>query len=317
MIEFTLLGTSALLPLPDRALTAGFLRCMGRGILFDCGEGTQAAARRAGVSLMDCDIIALTHYHGDHIFGLPGMMQTLFSMGRTLPLTILGPEGLHNAMAPILSLAGSLSYPVFLREAGKNETLALKDLCPSWHAEASLTAIATSHRVPSRGYAFVLRRGGRFLPQKAEALGLPRQMWGLLQKGETVTVDGRAVTPQEVTGPPRRGLKAVFSGDTMPCPALTEHAAGADLFVCEGTYGEDADAALAAERGHMTFAQAGQTARDAGAERLWLCHYSQRLTDPEACLPAARAFFPDAVCGTDGMRILLVFSDGGEEKENA
>ena len=309
MIDFTLLGTSALLPLPDRALTAGLLRCAGRGILFDCGEGTQAAARKAGVSLAGCGVIALTHYHGDHIFGLPGLMQTLLSLGREAPLAILGPEGLHAAMKPILALAGSLPYRVTLREMPAGETLRLRDLDPSWPGEASLTALATAHRVPSRGYAFSLRRGGRFLPDRAEALGVPRNLWSVLQKGEKVTAGGRTVLPEEVTGPPRRGLKVVFSGDTMPCPGLLRGAEGADLFVCEATYGEDADEEIAGERGHMTFSQAGRLARDAGAKRLWLCHFSQKLTDPEACLPAAGAFFPDAVCGRDGMSVSLAFDD--------
>ena len=152
MIDFVLLGTSALLPLPDRALTSGLLRCRGRSILFDCGEGTQAAARKAGVSLMDCGVIALTHYHGDHIFGLPGLMQTMYSMGRLSPLTVLGPEGLRGAMEPILSLAGPLPYKVILREIAKDETVEMKELEPSWPDGASLTAIATAHRVPSRGY---------------------------------------------------------------------------------------------------------------------------------------------------------------------
>ncbi len=313
MIDFTLLGTSALLPLPDRALTAGVLRCRGRGILFDCGEGTQTAARRAGVSLFGLSAVALTHYHGDHVFGLPGLLQTLFSLGRTRPLTVLGPEGLRDTMAPILSLAGALSYPVVLRETGRGECLPMAEIDPAWPAEASLTAFATAHRVPSVGYAFRLRRGGRFLPERAEALGIPRPLWGVLQRGEAVTFGERQILPGEVTGPERRGLKTVFTGDTMPCPSLLEGARGADLLVCEGTYGDDADTAVAGERGHMTFSQAGRLARDAGAARLWLCHFSQRMTAPEEYLPLARASFPEAVCASDGMSIRLAFTDGGKE----
>ena len=309
MIDFTLLGTAALLPLPNRALTAGVLRYKGLTVLLDCGEGTQTAARKAGVNVIGCDMIALTHYHGDHIFGLPGLLQTMLSMGRTAPLLILGPEGIRAEMKPVLALAGPLPFQVTLREAGKGETLALSGLNPSWPAEASLTAIATSHRVPSRGYAFCVRRAGRFQPERAEALGLPKPLWGLLQKGESVFLNGREIRPEEVTGPERRGLKLVFTGDTSPCEALTEGAKDADLLVCEATYGDDADEGLARERGHMTFAQAGQLARDAGAQRLWLCHFSQKLKEPAEYLPAARQFFPDAVCGADGMSVCLGFSE--------
>ena len=311
MIDFTLLGTSALLPLPDRALTAGVLRFQGLTVLFDCGEGTQAAARKMGVNIIGADVIALTHYHGDHVFGLPGLLQTMLSMGRTAPLMILGPEGIRREMKPVMTLAGPLPFPVVLREMKKGEALCLDALDASWPQEASLTAVATNHRVPSRGYVFQVRRAGRFLPEKAEALGLPKPVWGLLQKGQTVTLNGQTVLPQEVTGPERKGLKLVFTGDTSPCPALTEAARNADLLVCEATYGDDQDAALAQERGHMTFSQAGQLARDAEVRRLWLCHFSQKLAAPEESLPAAQRFFPDAVCGTDGMSVHLAFSEDG------
>ena len=307
MIDFTLLGAAALLPLPERALTAGFLRYQGVSVLMDCGEGTQTAARRAGVNGIGVDVIALTHYHGDHIFGLPGLLQTMLSMGRTEPLWILGPEGLERELRPILTLAGPLPFEVKLREMGKGEGLSLDQLHPLWPSEARLTAIPTRHRVPSRAYVFSVRRAGRFLPEKAEALGLPKPLWGRLQKGERVLLDGREILPEAVTGPERRGLKLVFTGDTSPCPALTEGAEDADLLVSEATYGDDQDEGLARERGHMTFAQAGRLARDAGVRRLWLCHFSQKLKDPEDYLPAAQQFFPDALCGTDGMSISLRF----------
>ena len=116
MIDVALIGTAALVPIPERALTAALLSCAGRSILLDCGEGTQTAARKAGVSLMSTDVIALTHYHGDHIFGLPGLLQTMCCMGRTDPLTILGPEGIQEELAPIVKLAGWLSYPLSLQE---------------------------------------------------------------------------------------------------------------------------------------------------------------------------------------------------------
>ena len=313
MIDFTLLGTAALLPLPDRALTAGVLRYKGLTVLFDCGEGTQAAARKAGVNIIGADMIALSHYHGDHIFGLPGLLQTMLSMGRTEPLPVLGPKGLRAAMKPVLALSGPLPFPVLLREMKPGESLPLDGLDPSWPAEAALSAIPTAHRVPSCGYAFRVRRAGRFLPEKAEALGLPKPMWGLLQKGESVSLNGRDILPGEVTGPERKGLKLVFTGDTSPCPALTEGAKDADLLICEATYGDDADEGLAKERGHMTFAQAGRLARDAGVQRLWLSHFSQKLKEPAEYLPAARQFFPDAVCGADGMSIHLGFTEFTED----
>ena len=308
MIDITLLGTSALLPLPDRALTAMMLTCAGHRILFVCGEGTQSAARKAGANVINADIIALTHYHGDHIFGLPGLLQTMFCMNRANPLTILGPAGLREAMEPILALAGWLPFEVRLAELPP-EGARLSDFGPGWPAAARLTAFPTKHRVVSQGYVFTLERAGKFLPERAKALGVPVTQWSLLQKGEAVSLMDRTVRPEEVLGAPRRGLKVVFSGDTTACASLEEAAREADLFICEGTYGGNDQLELAVDHGHMTFAQAGELAAAAHARRLWLCHYSQMIQDPEDYLDNARAFFPEAVCGRDGMALTLRFDE--------
>lgn len=308
MIDITLIGTGALLPLPDRALTSAALTCRGRTILFDCGEGTQTAARKARVNFMKTDMIALTHYHGDHIFGLPGLLQTLFSMGREKPLYIVGPEGLQEAMSPIIALAGELSYELRLMELPEGGIM-METLIPEWPSEAHLLPIKTNHRIPSQGYCFTLRRAGKFLPEKAKALGVPVNLWFRLQKGETVQTENAVIAPEQVLSEPRKGLKFVFTGDTAPCEALELAAQDADLMVSEATYGENEQTALALERGHMTFALASQLAKRANAERLWLAHYSPRKDDPLAYLPNAREFFPEAVCGEDGMSITLDFAD--------
>ena len=313
MVDITLLGTAALAPIPGRQLTAATLACNGRVILFDCGEGTQTAARAAGVSLMKADVIALTHYHGDHIFGLPGLMQTLNRLGRTESLTIVGPEGLEAIMEPIMKLVGSICYSVdfmTLPEAG----LCLGELNRAWPDRARLTAFATKHQVPSQGYCFTLERAGRFSPQRAEAMSVPREQWRLLQRGQSVKAAGVEVSPSQVLGAPRRGLKFVFSGDTMACDALVQAASGADLLICEATYGGNEQAQLAAERGHMTFAQAAETAAKAGARRLWLAHYSQMIEDPLDYLPEAAAIFDGAVCGADGMATTLKYEAEGEDE---
>ena len=308
MIDITLLGTSALLPLPDRALTAVMLTCAGRRILFDCGEGTQSAARKAGANVINADIIALTHYHGDHIFGLPGLLQTMFCMNRAQPLTIVGPAGLKEALGPVLALAGWLPFEVRLVELPE-EGARLKDIGAGWPDAARLTPFATKHRVVSQGYAFTLERAGKFMPERARALDVPVNLWGALQKGGSVRLEGRTVRPEEVLGAPRRGLKVVFSGDTTACASLMDAARDADLFICEGTYGENEQLDLAVDHGHMTFAQAGELAAAARVRRLWLCHYSQMIQDPEAYIGNARAFFPEAVCGQDGMTATLRFED--------
>ena len=196
MVTVTLLGTAATMPLPERALTAALLSWGGHSLLFDCGEGTQAAAMRAGVGLSRLEAICLTHYHGDHIFGLPGLLQTIACQGRTMPLLLTGPKGLDNFWAVMRLLAGPLPYQVVPTEIGPDGLW--------FEGGAELHAVPTRHRVPSQGYAFTLPRAGRFDPDKARALGVPVRDWKKLQQGETVTAAGRAVRPEEVCGPARR-----------------------------------------------------------------------------------------------------------------
>lgn len=306
MIDITLLGTAALVPIPERALTAATLVCAGHTILFDCGEGTQCAARRAGASLMKADMIALTHYHGDHIFGLPGLLQTMTSMGRTETLYITGPEGLEEALEPILKLAGWTSYEIKLMMM-PDGGICLSELVKGWPDGAKLVAFKTEHRIPSQGYCFVLPRAGKFMPQKARELGVPTNQWGLLQKGQSVQAGGMIVRPEQVLGEARKGLKFVISGDTSACDTLIEAAKGADLLISEATYGENEQDQLAIEHGHMNFAQAAEVAAKAGVQELWLAHYSQIIAEPEACLPNAAVIFENTKCGQDGMKTTLQF----------
>ncbi len=307
MIDITLIGTAALLPIPARALTAVFLSCGGHSILFDCGEGTQTAARKAGVSLMKTDIIALTHYHGDHIFGLPGLLQTMASMARTEPLYITGPAGLEEAMAPILKMTGWTPYEIKFFEL--QSALRLSELIAGWLFEAKLSAFKTEHRVSSQGYCFTLGRAGKFQPERAVALGVPINQWGILQKGQCVQVGDELILPEQVLGAPRRGLKFVFTGDTAPCETLTVAAENADLLICEGTYGENEQANAAIEYGHMNFALAAETAKSANVAQLWLAHFSQMMENPAQYLSNATMIFENTICGYDGLSTTLKFKE--------
>ena len=301
MLTITLLGTAATMPLPDRALTAA---------VAECGEGTQTAARRAGVNLMKLDAICLTHYHGDHIFGLPGLLQTLGCQGRTRPLTIFGPaEGMEPVWGAIRTLTGPQPYAIRAVPRG-TDPVRLETLASGWPVGAELLPFRTKHRVPSRGYRLDLPRAGRFDPARARALGVPVQQWRLLQRGEPVTLEGgTAIAPGQVLGAPRRGLRFVFSGDTAPCAALEQAARDADLLLCDATYPDDAQQAQAKQYGHSTFRQDAELAARAGARRLWLMHYSPIITDPEAARPAAEAAFPSVECGVDGQQIILRYDE--------
>ena len=307
MLTITLLGTAATMPLPDRALTTAVAECVGHSLLFDCGEGTQAAARRAGVNLMKLDAICLTHYHGDHIFGLPGLLQTLGCQGRTKPLVLYGPAGMAQVWPALRALTGPLPYPI-RAEAVDTAPIALSAF--GWPEGAVLTPIPTRHRVPSRGYRLTLARAGRFQPEKARALGVPVADWKRLQHGESIRAGERVVAPAEVLGPPRRGLTVVYATDTRPCPAVLEAARGADLLCMDSTYADDTDLPKAKLYGHATCRETGALAAEAKVRRLWLTHYSAAVTDPAPGLAAARTQYPEAAAGYDGLQLELEFDEG-------
>lgn len=318
MIDVTLLGSGATMPTPERGVSAAVLRCSGRCTLFDCGEGVQSALRREKFSPVKIDLIALSHYHGDHIFGLPGLLQTMSCLRRTEPLTITGPEGLEEALAPVLRLAAVEDYEIRLLPVPQSGAFAMKSLCPAWPEGACLAAFPTLHRVPSQGYVFSLARPPKFDPEKARALGVPVRSWKkiIAHPSEPVDLDGRIlyyngepVPGTMLMGAPRRVLRVVFSGDTQPCPALEQAAADADLLICDATYGEDSQEDQALLYGHSTFRQAAELAAKAKAKRLWLTHFSQMMRRPEDYLPHAQTIFPGAQCGFDGLSVTLGFND--------
>ncbi|MGI6173522.1 MAG: ribonuclease Z [Christensenellales bacterium] len=299
-MDVTLLGTGALLPIPERFLSAAYVSFFGSGILFDCGEGTQVAARSAKISFARMNLIALTHYHGDHIFGIPGLLQSMGAMERREPLYITGPDDLERELEPLLRLAGALPYTVELVSVPK-DGLRL----PMWRREAALFAFPTRHRAPSQGYVLTLSRAGAFLPEKARALGIHVRDWQKLQRGETVA----GITPDQVMTPPRRGLKFVFSGDTAQCPSLIEAGKDADLMVLDATYALDTQREQATLYGHMTFSQAASVARDAGCRQMWLTHFSQMQKAPEENAAYATQIFPNTRVGFDGMRETLRYRE--------
>lgn len=293
MLTVTLLGTGGTQPLPHRALASLAVTVAGQTLLLDCGEGTQTALRRWGVSAYRIGQVLLTHYHGDHILGLPGLLQTLSSLGRTAPLTVTGPAGLDAVAGPIMALAGPLPFAVHWQEA----------CAPFAAGPLTVTPFPLEHRVPCCGYALHLPRAGRFDPERAKAAGIPVALWRRLQAGEPV--DG--FTPDQVLGPARRGLTVVYATDTRPCPAVEQAARGADLLCMDATYADDADLDKAKLYGHATCRETGALAAAAGVRRLWLTHYSAAVTDLAPGLAAAQSAYPDAVAGTDGLRLELDF----------
>ncbi len=302
MLDVCLLGTGGMMPLPYRWLTALMVRYNGSSLLIDCGEGTQIAIKERGWSFKPIDVICFTHYHGDHVSGLPGLLLTMGNADRTEPLTLIGPKGLERVVNALRVIAPELPFPIKCIEInGSEQTFEMNGY--------RLKAFRVNHNVLCYGYALEVDRAGKFDVERANAAGIPQRFWGILQKGETVEDDGNVYTPDMVLGPPRKGLKVTYSTDTRPTDSIRENAAGSDLFICEGMYGEKDKQKKAKEYKHMTFYEAAQIAKDADVAEMWLTHYSPSLTKPEEYMDEVRAIFPRTVAAKDGRTMELVFTD--------
>ncbi len=290
------------MPLPYRWLTSLMVRYNGSSLLIDCGEGTQIAIKEKGWGFKAIDVICFTHYHGDHVSGLPGLLLTMGNADRTEPLTIVGPKGLERVVGALRVIAPELPFPIRYKEITEPEQ--------SFEMNGyRLKAFRVNHNVLCYGYTLEIDRVGRFDVDRANAAGIPQRYWGMLQKGETVDVDGSTYTPDMVLGPARKGLKIAYCTDTRPTDSIRNNAAGADLFVCEGMYGEKDKLKKAKEYKHMTFYEAAHLAKDANVREMWLTHYSPSLTKPEEYMEEVRAIFPQAIAAKDRRTVELVFSE--------
>lgn len=305
MIDVGLLGTGGTLPLPERFLSSVLARSAGHLILIDCGEGTQVSLRKLGWGLKDIGTILITHFHADHIAGLPGLLLTVGNSGRGRdePLTIYGPRGIARVVESLRVIAPHLPYPVRCREL-TGDPAQRHTVGP-----LEMSACPADHEVPCLAYKLALRRSPEFRPERAEALGLPKPMWGLLQRGNTVEHDGRTVRPEEVLGPPRPGLSFGFATDTRPTQTIVEFMTDVNLLISEATYGDPADMPKAIENKHMTFAEAALMASAARAKQLWLTHFSPAVHNPDYFRREAEAIYPSVVIGREHLSTTLAYPD--------
>lgn len=302
MLDVCLLGSGGMMPLPYRFLTALMTRFNGSSLLIDCGEGTQVAIKEKGWSFKPIDVICFTHYHGDHISGLPGLLLTMGNADRTEPLTLIGPKGLERVVGSLRVIAPELPFPIIYKEIeGPEQTFEMNGY--------RLKAFRVNHNVLCYGYTLEIDRAGKFDVERAKAQDIPQRYWSRLQGGEIIETEDGVLTPDMVLGPPRKGIKLTYTTDTRPTDSIRRNAEGSDLFICEGMYGEKEKAAKAAEYKHMTFYEAAGLAQEAQAGEMWLTHYSPSLTRPEQYMNEVKKIFPAAKAGKDGMSAELMFED--------
>jgi ribonuclease Z len=300
MLDVCLLGTSGMMPLPGRWLTALMTRYNGSSLLIDCGEGTQISIREKGWSFHSIDTICFTHYHGDHISGLPGLLLSMGNADRTEPVTLIGPRGLERVVNSLRVIAPELPYTInFIELTTPEEEIAINGY--------RIKAFQVKHNVICYGYSIDIKRGGRFFTERALENHVPQKFWNRLQKGDTIIDGDITYTPEMVIGPERKGIKLTYCTDSRPVKIISDNAAGSDLFICEGMYGEQDKDTKAKEYKHMTFCEAAKLAKAAEVSELWLTHYSPSLTRPEDFIGEAKNIFPNTKPGKDRKSITLEF----------
>lgn len=293
MLDVCLLGTGGMMPLPNRWLSSLLIRYKGRMILIDCGEGTQIPLKMAEWGFKTIEAVLFTHYHADHISGLPGLLLTLANSGKEEALTLLGPPGLKKIIEGLTVISPALPYELKLIELPDCERAEI------YQGNLIIKSLPVDHSLPCLAYGIELQRQGKFDVKRAQKLSIPINYWNSLQRGVTITLAGQMISPAMVLGERRKGIKVCYCTDTRPTKDLVEFIEGSDLFICEGMYGDENDWSKAVLKKHMTFSEAGFLAKQAQVKELWLTHYSPSLTKPESYLEAVRAIFTNTLTGKD------------------
>lgn len=302
MLDVYLLGTSGMMPLPGRWLTAMMTRYNGSSLLMDCGEGTQIAIKEIGLTFKPIDVICFTHYHADHISGLPGLLLTIGNAERRDPITLIGPKGLERVVTALRVIAPELPYQLnFIELTSPQERIEINGYV--------IDAFKVNHAVACYGYSIHILRKGKFNVENALANGIPKSIWNKLQNGQTVEIDDKTYTPDMVMGSERKGLKVTYCTDTRPTQSIVENARNSDLFICEGMYGEKGKDDKAVEYKHMTFVEAANIAKEANVSELWLTHYSPSLVRPGDYMSSVTSIFENAYPGKDGKSVQLDFDE--------
>ncbi|MDF2699859.1 MAG: ribonuclease [Haloplasmataceae bacterium] len=313
MIDVALLGCGGSMPIPNRFLTSLLISYRGRKILIDCGEGNQVSMKMLGWGFKTIDVICITHFHADHIVGLPGLLSTIGNSGRTEPIIIIGPKGLNSVMNGLKVIVPFLPYELLIMENELNtyklnidkSRLSLNESNP----EVIITTLNLQHSSDCLGYSLYLNRKPIFDPIKASNNQVPKIYWNRLQKGETIQIENKIYEPQMVLGTERRGIKISYITDTRPFTEIIEFVKNSDLFICEGMYGDNNDLNKAINNKHMLFSEAADLASKSEVIELILTHFSPVMGDPEIYYENAKGIFNYTTIGFDRLTRTLKFNN--------
>lgn len=302
MIDVCLLGTGGVVPLLGRWLSSALIRYNGRMILIDCGEGTQIPITIVGWGFKAIEAVLFTHYHADHIAGLPGFLLTLGNFGRKEPLILMGPPGIKKVVEGLTVIAPELPYEIELIE------LSDKEETKTHVSGLTIKSMPVDHTITCLCYSVMLKRQGKFDVDRAKKLNIPVTYYKLLQKGQQIKLGNVAIKPEMVLGPDRKGIKICYCTDSRPTERIVDFINGADLFICEGMYGSNEEIGKAIQKKHMTFTEAAEIAKKANVQTLWLTHYSPSLAEPTKFISDVKNIFTNTKAGTDLLKKTLQFS---------
>ncbi|GAA0721049.1 ribonuclease Z [Clostridium malenominatum] len=286
--------------MPKRYLSSLLINYRGSKILIDCGEGTQVSMKILGTGFKTIDIICITHGHGDHTVGLPGLLATIGNSGRTEPLTIIGPEGIREIIKGIRVIIPYLPYEINIIENPK-EIVEVGDI--------AISAMELEHSISCLGYSFYVKRKAKFNVEKAIENNIPKILWSKLQKNEKVIYEGKTYEANMVLGDERKGIKISYITDTRPILPIVDFIKESDLFICEGTYGDEEDLHKAIKNKHMTFSEAAKLAKEGEVLELLLTHFSPAMINAEEYKKNATEIFRNTIIGEDRLVKRLNFKE--------